>query len=161
MKTEIYATLKPGKNPALPTSWQFDGISQMFWAAFIAENIKEGETEFGVKIEAKRIRAGKTPPQLRYLNGVVYPAFQFFFKEANGFNPTIEDVKTVLKTHPKIGFCKTIFDGNENRNAPKSCAGADISEVMEYISRLLALANDLGVNLMSPEEWAVNNKLSF
>ncbi len=159
MKHTATATFSqiPGTNPLHPKAWKVvvDGGWSSFLARCLPSMVKEGETEFSTDLTIEKKTKRKTYPQLRYLNGIVYPAFFAEYERLNGIRQPDEYVKRKLKMHEQVCFVQEVTDPITGliEYEPKSCANAYIEEVVELIDRLLALAANIDLKIETPEEW--------
>lgn len=147
-----------------PEGWKAKiDAPQVFWASFFEENAKAGETEFEAKITIERTGKNKTLPQLRYLNGVVYPSFLKYLTETAGEKFTLIHLKHVLKTHDRVWFVDEVKDPLTGyvTPIPKSCAKSCAAEMSEYIDSLVSLAYSIGLNIESPMEFYARNAIEF
>lgn len=145
-------------------SWAFSLDNEReFWGRFLEKNVKPDQITFEAKIEVKPISGEKTHPQLRYLNGAVYPKFKSFLENAAGENFTMEQVKHILKTHDSIMFCEVFSDPltGDIKRVPTSCAVAQVDEVSAYIDNLLVLAANMELRIETPDEFYARNSIKI
>ena len=135
-----------------------------FWARCLKEWAKnEDVQEIRCTVTVERESRKKSTPQLRYLNGVVYPAFYDEWAELNGARYPDEYVKRILKLHEQVLFVDQVNNPltGQIEFTPKSCAGADVGEVWEFTNRLLALAAQIGVYIETPAEWCKQKEIDY
>lgn len=159
-------TLKEGNlNPLHPKAWEFkiDGGWSAFLARSLPKMVKKGETAFSVNLTIEKVTNRKTYPQLKYLNGVVYPAFFEEFERLHGIRQPDEYVKRKLKMNEQVCFYVEVTDPftAEIEYEAKSCAGASVEDVMELIDRLLALAASIALDIETPQEWCAKNGVRY
>lgn len=164
--TTATLTKKEGNlNPLHPKAWgiRIDGGWDAFLAQCLPKMVKEGEAEFSVDLTLEKRTKRKTYPQLRYLNGVVYPAFFNEFERLYGIRQPPEYVKRKLKMHEQVCFVEertNMFTG-ELEYEPKSCAGASAEDVTILIDRLVALAASIALDIETPQEWCAKNGIRY
>lgn len=148
-----------------PAAWVIRlNDSLRFWSECLSYFAKdESVEEIRCVVTVEREKRDKSVPQLRYLNGIVYPAFYRAFADLNGARYPDEYVKRTLKMNEQVLFVQEVTNPltGEIEFAPKSCANADMADVWEYTNRLIALAAQIGVDIETPEEWCKRQGVDY
>lgn len=157
---------KPGNfNRFHPNAWRIELDERMrFWAAVLADYAKDEDIqEIRCNVTVAKEKRDKSHPQLKYLNGIVYPAFYKEFERLNGARYPNEYVKRTLKMNEQVMFVEEVTNPltGQIEFIPKSCADAEMCEVWEFTNRLLALADHIGLYIETPEEWCKRRGIDY
>lgn len=148
-----------------PKAWEIRlEDSLRFWADVLADYAKDEDVqEIRCKVTVEKEKRGKSTPQLRYLNGVVYPAFYKEFERLNGTRYKNEYIKNTLKMNEQVQFVEEVTNPmtGQIEFTPKSCADATVDEVWEFTNRLLALAANIGLYIETPDEWCKKKGIDY
>lgn len=163
--TQINFKLK-GDNyaPNILASWDIN-VEQRndFFKRAIDTMRKKDESEFVCEVSIVRRGKMKTNPQMRYLWGIVYPAFYREFERLSGRTISHEHIRRQLKLNEDVQFVEDVENPltGEFEIHPKSCADAEIDEVTYFIDCLLGLAAKIDLKISTPEEWCKANGISY
>jgi len=163
--SQIHFQLKGERySPNILASWKVT-VEQRddFFRRAIETMRKKDESEFVCEVSIVRRGKMKTAPQMRYLWGIVYPAFYQKWEELIKHSVNHEYVRRQLKMHEDVQFVDEVEHPltGEIEIHPKSCADAEIDDVMQLIDCLLGLAAKIDMIILTPEEWCKQNGISY
>lgn len=148
------------------TPWRLSMINSEQVLSDLVERMVKSDTvvEVHLDIEFKSEYQEKTHSQLGYMHAAIWPQFYRFYED-QGIPAETKEQKERIRNDVKfaIGFTELVprilsrapvedID-QDNRQEPRSFAGASKEECSEMIERLLVLAADFGIQIEGPEEY--------